>query len=402
MKRITFFFFQIVFTALLIVPCTHAGDPQIANQPDGNHNALIAQAAQLFQQDVFTGGTDGYHTYRIPALLVTKKGSLLAFCEGRKTGGGDHGDIDLVVKRSIDAGKTWSEQNVVYEEGGTDKITIGNPCPVVDGATGRIWLTFCRNNDDVLVTFSDDDGLTWSEPRLITASVKKEGWGWYATGPGVGIQKQREPHKGRLVIPCDHREQVDGKWIKMSHAFYSDDGGENWTLGGTVGKYTDECQVVEQADGNLMMNMRNYWGSEGGDESKGGKRAVSISRDGGETWGGLSFDERLVEPICQASILRYSWPENGKSRVLFSNPASSSNRVHMTVRMSYDEGETWLIERELYDGSSAYSCLAALPDGRIACLYERDGYSRITLAIFTLQWLAPASEVETGVDLNRG
>ena len=115
--------------------------------------------------DVFVAGRDGYHTYRIPSLLPTAKGTLLAFCEGRKTGRGDHGDIDLMVKRSTDSGLTWSEQAVVYEEGGGAKITIGNPCPVQDRDTGVIWMPFCRNNKRVFVTWSEDDGLTWAPPR---------------------------------------------------------------------------------------------------------------------------------------------------------------------------------------------------------------------------------------------
>jgi len=149
--------------------------------------------------DVYTSGQDGYHTYRIPAIVLTTEGTLLAFCEGRKTGRGDHGDLDLVLRRSTDGGKTWEPMQLVYEEGGTAKITIGNPCPVVDRTTRTVWLPFCRNNDRVLLTHSTDDGKTWAEPVEITENVKRPEWGWYATGPGHGIQLSG----GRLVIPCD-------------------------------------------------------------------------------------------------------------------------------------------------------------------------------------------------------
>ncbi len=355
----------------------------------------IAERMQFEQQDIFISGENGYHTYRIPALIATQEGSLLAICEGRMFSGADHGNIDLMVRRSADGGETWSDQQVIYEEGGEEKITIGNPCPVVDQETGRVWLSFCRDNDDVFITHSDDDGRTWAEPRMITDAIKKEDWGWYATGPGVGIQKQRDPHKGRLIIPCDHREKVDGQWVKMSHVFYSDDGGKTWELGESVAKHTDECQVVELSNGDVMINMRNYWQREGGIESRGGMRAVAISKDGGETWGELTFDDQLIEPVCQASITRYSWPEEGRSRILFSNPASTSNRHKMTVRLSYDEGKTWPVARQVYEGSSAYSCLEVLPNGQIYCLYERDGYGKISLAAFNLEWLAPGTEVET-------
>ena len=120
-----------------------------------------AAAEQPAETTVFKAGDEGYHTYRIPALVVTKQGTLLAICEGRKTGRGDHGDLDLVLKRSTDGGKTWGKLELIYEEGGVEKVTIGNPCPVVDQTTGVIWLPFNRDNDRVLMTSSSDDGKTW-------------------------------------------------------------------------------------------------------------------------------------------------------------------------------------------------------------------------------------------------
>ncbi len=135
-----------------------------------------AHSAEPIKVAVFISGTDGYHTFRIPSVIATPKGSLLASCEGRKSNRRDHGDLDLVMKRSTDAGKTWGPLEIIYEEGGDTKITIGNPCPVIDESTGRIWMPFCRNNDDVLVTFSNDDGQTWSKPVEITNDVKKPEW----------------------------------------------------------------------------------------------------------------------------------------------------------------------------------------------------------------------------------
>ena len=125
---------------------------------------------------VYVSGEEGYHTFRIPALVVTTKGTLLAFCEGRKDNRRDHGDIDLLLKRSTDLGRTWESMQLVHEEGGTRKITIGNPCPVVDRDTGTVWLSFCRDNDEVFITHSSDDGRTWAEPSEITGAVKKPGW----------------------------------------------------------------------------------------------------------------------------------------------------------------------------------------------------------------------------------
>ncbi len=344
---------------------------------------------------VFHGGMADYHTYRIPALIVSPEGTLLAFAEGRKNNRRDHGDIDMMLRRSTDGGETWEPLQMVYEEGGDAEITIGNPCPVVDRDTGRIWLPFCRDNDDVLVTFSDDDGLTWAEPREITDQVKPEHWGWYATGPGVGIQLRRGHHAGRLLVPCDHREKIDGNWRMFSHAFFSDDHGETWQVGENVGLHTDECQAVQLTDARVMMNCRNYWLRTGGVAERGGMRAVAHSEDGGETWGELRFDDTLVEPVCQASLIRYSVEDLGDDRniLLFANPASKTSRTKMTVRASYDEGETWPVSRLVNPGSSAYCCLARLPDGRIGLLYERDNYREIAFVAFELEWLERNGDV---------
>ncbi|MBD3183588.1 exo-alpha-sialidase [Candidatus Poribacteria bacterium] len=341
-----------------------------------------------FQKPVFISGEYGYHTFRIPAVIVSKEGTILAFCEGRRTSGSDHGDLDIVLRRSCDNGKTWTNPIIVYGEAGN--ITIGNPCPVVDQSTGTIWLPFCRDNNDVLITKSNDDGITWSEPIDITKDVKKSDWGWYATGPGVGIQIKYGPHKGRMVIPCDHREKMDDKWFMFSHVFYSDDAGKTWQLGGSVAIHTDECQLVELTDGRLLINMRNYWERTGGEAKKGDMRALSWSDDGGETWSELEFDEQLIEPICQASFIRYD-----KKLLLFSNPADKSNRINMTVRISCDEGESWPLSKSLYAGPSAYSCLTVLPDMSIGCLYEcgeKSAYQTITFANFDLDWFSDKKE----------
>jgi sialidase-1 len=342
--------------------------------------------------EVFTAGKEGYHTFRIPALLVTPKGTLLAFCEGRKDHARDAGDIDLVLKRSGDGGKTWGRLELVYEEGGAAKVTIGNPCPVVEETTGVIWLPFCRDNRDVFVTSSKDDGRTWSRPRDITKVVKKAGWGWYATGPGVGIQVRHGPHKGRLVIPCDYYDEGGGKKVKHSHVIFSDDRGATWNLGGVVGPHLNECQVVELADGKgtLLLNLRNYWAREGGKPDHGGVRAAARSHDGGLTWTPVEFDRTLVEPICQASLIRWRWPDKGARSVLaFSNPASAKARVDLTVRLSYDEGKTWPVSRLLHKGPSAYSCLAALPGGDLGCLFEggKRAYEKILFSRISREWL---------------
>jgi sialidase-1 len=339
--------------------------------------------------DVFTGGRDGYHTYRIPALVVAGDGVLLAFCEGRRGGRSDAGDIDLLTKRSTDGGKTWTPQQVVWDDG---ENTCGNPCPVVDRTTGTVWLLLTWNHGKdtesqimqntakdtrrVFVVSSDDNGLTWSKPREITGEVKRPEWTWYATGPGIGIQLTAGEWKGRLLIPCDHScAEASGSNAYGSHVIYSDDHGRTWQLGGIIRPAVNECQVVELTDGTLLINMRNYDRSQT-------TRALATSTDGGLTWSAIRHDPTLVEPVCQASLLRYA---TKPPRLAFSNPAhgESGKRQDMTIRVSMDEGRTWPIRRVLWPGPAAYSCLAVLPDGDLACLFEageKNPYERIVMA----------------------
>ncbi len=327
-------------------------------------------------QPLFISGQGGYDTYRIPALAVTTQGTVLAFCEGRRNSSSDAGDIDLLVRRSTDHGQTWSDQHVVWDHA---QNTCGNPCAVVDRDTGVVWLLMTWNRGDdqepqiiaqtsrdtrrVFVSHSTDGGLTWTAPQEITSAVKRDTWTWYATGPGSGIQIRHGPHQGRLVIPCDHIEA--GTKHYYAHIIYSDDHGESWQLGGVSPQHqANECEVVELLGGRLMLNMRNY------DRTK-KNRQVCVSDDGGRTWKDQRFDMALVEPICQAAIERYSWPaDGGPGIILFANPADRDQRVNLTLRASFDEGQTWTAARVLHAGPSAYCDLAILADGQVACLYE--------------------------------
>lgn len=350
-------------------------------------------AAQERQESVaFTKGADGYFAYRIPSLCVSNKGTLLAFCEGRKTTLSDDGNNDLVLRRSTDGGRTWGALQIVHDDGGDAVVSIGNPCPVVDRATGTILLTMNRKNGRVLLATSGDDGLTWSAVRDISDQASRPDWGWYALGPGVGIQIERGPHKGRLVLPANHRTTKDRSGPSASHVIYSDDGGQNWKLGGDVGLHTNECQVAETIAGDkseLLINARNHWARSGGKPELAGKRIVSRSSDGGQTWSTPTFDDALIEPACQASLIRFAWPEQGgKSVLLFSNPASTKIRTQLTVRASFDEGRTWPLSKLIEAGPGAYSCLARLPDGRIGLLYESKNYQEITFVGLPLDVLS--------------
>ncbi len=370
--------------------------------------------------DVYASGENGYSTFRIPSVIGTARGILLAFAEGRRDGPGDAGDIDLVLKRSEDGGVSWSPLQVVGDNGPN---TFGNPCPVVDRITGTIWLLTTQNRGtdrekdiiagtsqggpstslragpsaslragpsaslragrSVSVLHSTDDGVTWSAPTEITDSVKRADWTWYATGPGVGIQTRT----GRLVIPANHA--VSGTAVHHSHVVFSDDGGRRWQIGGSADAGTNESQVVELADGRLMLNMRNH------PPKAENFRMIATSDDLGGTWSPAKADAALIEPPAQASLLRLTTTAaGGRNRLLFSNPASV-RRERMTVRVSEDEGASWPISRIVHEGPAAYSSLVVLPDRSVGLLFERGDrspYERITFVRFPVEWLTEGTD----------
>ena len=324
---------------------------------------------------IFKSGSEGYNTFRIPSIITTDSGVVLAFAEGRKNSSSDSGDIDLVLKRSIDGGKTWGDLIIIRDD---STNVCGNPSPVIDRKTGKIFLLSTWNRGDdteseiinmtsvdtrrVYVMNSIDEGLSWSKPIEITDKVKKPNWTWYATGPVHGIQIREGSKKGRMIIPCDHIEANTKKYY--SHIIYSDDGGSSWNIGGTTPQdQVNECSVAEIGKGKLILNMRNYDRTQM-------NRKISISNDYGESWGDIYDDKALVEPICQASILRYSFKGSGSNDLLFINPADKNKRLNMTLRLSNDLGRTWTREFLLHEGPSAYSDITKLRNGNVGCLFE--------------------------------
>lgn len=344
---------------------------------------------------LFDSGADGYPRYRIPALMVAGDGALLAFCEGRKDGRGLTGNIDLVVRRSSDSGRTWGELEVVADGG---PHTLGNPCPVLDRTTGTIWLLLTRSHGSdlereivagtsrertrVLLTSSTDHGRTWSPLRKVPGKVRRPEWTWYGTGPGTGLQLA----SGRLLVPAYHVHQEDR--IYRSHALYSDDHGKTWTAGEPVGDHTSEAQVTQRADGTVVLNTRTVQGKE--------LRTVAESTDGGATWGRARFEPQLYDPHCQACVFSVPLREKAARPLwLYSGPAGPGRR-NMTVRTSRDEGRTWGAGKLLQEGDSQYSSLALLPNGQVGCLYEswqRDNY-RLFFARFPPGWLGIAERVQ--------
>jgi len=315
---------------------------------------------------VFESGTEGYACYRCVGMVVSQQGTILAFSEGRLNDCKDEGDMDVVLKRSTNGGLTWGPLQVLENDG-------ANPCknavPVIL-PSGRILLMWLWNysipseNDrttrDVYLTYSDDDGVTWSESRNITSEVYLDEWGWYGLGPCHGIVKEREPHAGRIIMPSRHEEKRS-----HSHILYSDDNGETWNIGAISPiEGTSESTVVELSDGQLMLNCRNDTDY----------RIVLLSDDGGETFYRNYIDNYLIQPVCQASLLNHSMNQvTGKSNILFSNPADREERINGTIKLSEDDGKSWTKSYRYSNPNpaySGYSDMALLDNGDIALLFE--------------------------------
>ncbi|MCX7825310.1 MAG: exo-alpha-sialidase [Verrucomicrobiae bacterium] len=403
----------------------------------------LANAAQPFIEklDLFESGTDGYALYRIPGIVVTKKGTVLAWCEARRTGKGDWGPIDVMMRRSFDGGKTWApRQRIVHVEGelpvnpvaaaqNLDKPgdnTANNPVAIADHETGAVHFLYCLEYMRCFYMRSDDEGATWSKPVEITATFerfrKDYDWKVIATGPNHGIQLTHGAYKGRLVVPVWLSLGTGGHAHRPSvtSTIYSDDHGQTWRRGEIAipdqppYRYPSETVAVQLANGNVLLNARS--------ESDAHRRIQTISKDGATGWSRPVFNEQLLEPICMGSIVRFSRkPDHDKNRILFANPhnldraqgkttpGKSRDRRNLSVKLSYDECKTWPVNKALEPGYSAYSALAVLADGTILCFYERGrdadaeqkkltNYAHLTLARFNLEWLTDGKDVHGDSD----
>jgi sialidase-1 len=357
-----------------------------------------AARAESNEVTVYQAGKDGYHTYRIPAIVRAASGELLAFAEGRKNGPGDHGDIDIVLKRSSDNGRTWGPMQLVQDasDAPTSKVWIGNPTPIVDTMDplhpGRIWLVFTRSNQSMLFSSSDDNGETWSAPRDITSTAGSKDWEWYAAGPVHGIQLTRGSHAGRLIAPCDHRPDVNGGW--GSHLVYSDDHGDTWKLGAADTRaandpiHPNECVAVELTDGRIYVNAREHLGSDPA------TRCIAFSSDGGQTFDKpFTAEPNIVSPVVQNSAIRFSAQDQGDAAnlLVYAGAGDPKQRRDLTILTSGDEGRTWEKAMVLHKGPAAYCDLVKLDAERLGVLFEAGDklYSEILFAVI------PASELDS-------
>ena len=375
--------------------------------------ALVAFAAEtratpafFAEQAVFVSGQDGYHTFRIPALLRAGSGILLAFAEGRKNSSSDTGDIDLVLRRSTDDGATWGPLQVVWSDGVN---TCGNPAPVLDEAGGVIRLLSTWNlgvdSESMIVSgtstdtrrvfllSSSDEGATWSAPAEISGAAKQADWTWYATGPGSGIQLRRGAQTGRMIVACDHIRAVGNAF--GSHVLFSDDEGATWAIGAvastTATVRPNENLAVELVSPASGGGSRLYFNAR--DHQAPLARAQTWSDNGGASYTPADFQDaaQFNTPVVQGGLARVRATDEGDAanRILFACPRGSS-RNRISIWSSSDETATWSAPKTLYEGPSAYSDIARLDGGRIGVLYERGAsspYETITLARFDEAWL---------------
>lgn len=373
-------------------------------------------AADLPRQELFRAGEGGYALYRIPGIVVTKQGTLLAYAEARKSMRGDWGTTDIVLRRSTDQGKTWSPfQSIARVDGPktknpvalaqnlatTDEVTYNNPVAIPDRKTGAVHFVFCLEYMRAFYMRSDDDGRNFSKPVEITAafdSFRREyPWKVLATGPGHGIQLRN----GRLVVPIWISTGTGGHAHRPSvnSTIYSDDAGKTWRAGEIAVPDTpefvfpNETTAAQLSNGHVMLNVRT--------ETKGHRRTIVTSPDGATRWTKPRLDQALLEPICFGSLISV-----GGKRLVFSNPdtldktgaaaepGKNRDRKNLTVQFSADDGATWKAKRVVDPGWAGYSDLAQGTDGTIHLLYEQGGIggnhfqtAALTLVSFPLSWL---------------
>ncbi|WP_286761440.1 sialidase family protein [Salegentibacter sp. UBA1130] len=337
------------------------------------------ETQELVFEDLFNAeAKENIACYRIPSLITAPNGDIIAAIDERVPSCADlrgSKDINIVQRRSTDNGRTWSEIETVvdFPEG----ESASDPSMIVDEETEEIFMFYnfmdLDNEANIYylhVVSSKDNGKTWTEPRDITTEIAKDEW--HKDFKFITSGRGTQTSSGRLLHTLVNLDNG-------LHLFGSDDHGENWFLIDTPIQPADESKVIELADGRYMINARVNTGE--------GHRYVHISDDKGESWE-TRPETKLTDPGNNASIIRYTRDgENEKDILLFSNSNDAEERKNLSVRISYDEGETWSEGKIIYPGSAAYSDLTVLENGDIGVFFEADGYSRNLFTSFSLEWL---------------
>ena len=363
-----------------------------------------ADAAEPEFSDVFPAGLGGVRRHRIPGVVVSNTGTVLAYCEARRNGAADWGEIEVHLRRSTDGGLTWlPPQHIAHKgsrieghphqkAGGGGEQTVNNPVAIVDRPSGDIVFLYCVNYARCFAMRSRDDGLTWSEAVDITAAFepfrRHHDWKVIATGPGHGIQLS----SGRLVVPVWLAYGRPGAHApSFAGTIWSDDHGRTWQAGDLAVPDTlpwqdpNESIAAPTADGRVLLITRSV--------SAPNRKLLTFSKDGATGWSRPEFHADLREPVCMAGLvahpdgaLVFSCPDTvGTDKEGKEVPAGRGRRERLAVRVSRDHGSTWSASRVLEPGPAAYSDLAVLPDGRVLCLHESG--DAIRMARFPLTWV---------------
>lgn len=351
---------------------------------------------------LFRPGEYGSKYYRIPALVTTTEGTLLAVADRRIESQGDLPNaIDLVLRRSTDNGRSWSDPIFIARH--TDETGYGDAAVVVDRTTREVlcifasgcglWASTAEHPIDIQVARSQDDGLTWSAPQRITPQI----YGPECPAPAVDSLSGLFAASGRALQLADgtllfavaaHR--TGDRWPPLrNYVCCSEDGGHTWRLlPAEASDCGDEAKLAELADGSWLMSIRN---------PDKGYRRHALSHDRGASWSNVGEWHDLPDPACNGDVIRYSLRSEGArhNRLLHSIPADTAERRNVSVALSYDEGKTWPIRKTVWEGLSGYSSLTRLKDGSIGLLTEVGTWDtgfEIRFTRLTMEWLTDGAD----------
>jgi sialidase-1 len=400
--------------------CSTAGLLALIISPVAAHPA---DGPRFDRQELFVAGEGGHALYHLQGVVATARGTVIAWSEARNPGG-DWSNTEFLLRRSTDDGRTFGPAMALPKVGGPIRknpmagglpgvnlhdVTYDNAVLIAD-RRGVLHGVFCVEYERCFYVRSDDDGITWSQPVEITAAFDsfRQAYPWkvLAAGPGHGLQLRN----GRLLVPVWLSLGTEGNAHRpsLTATIYSDDDGRTWQAGPIAVPATstwvspNEASAVELADGRVMLNVRT--------ESAPNRRLVTLSPSGIGPWSPPRFDASLPDPICIGSLSRLSLASSGdKDRLLFVNPDSLTpagggapsayrQRKNLTLRLSYDEGQTWPVSRVIDPGWAAYSDLAVTRRGTIVCFYAGAGQQarptppRLTLVRFNLEWLTRGAD----------
>lgn len=388
--------------SLMALPAWGKGNNTTPASRKGNNTAGATPYEAAV--DVFVPHAKGspYKSIRIPCI-VNADGTLIAVAEGRHDKK-DQANNDIIASVSKNGGKTWSSPTVAAKA--DDGTCLNNPCLIYDTVTKQTVLMFQRYPEGMkesgIKALDPDDpealrnyvcftknGKTWTKPVEVTRTTRHEDCRTSCSGPNPGVMLTRGEHKGRLVVAFNEAVNF-GNWHIT--AAYSDDHGATWQMGegrSAKGHGINEVSSVETEDGGVLVIAR--------DQSGGGLKCVARSHDGGDTWSDVIHHPELTCTVCQNGLTRYSFSTDAKygskSRILFSGPTGKVNtRNAGVIKMSYDDGETWPVEKSVGDGPFAYSVMCPLKPGYVALLFEAGNEGGIKFTPISLKWLTDGED----------